>query len=91
MAMPMLIDDGSAMFASAPKPPLRYRWIAFPQMAEMVLEHLWISEDQRFAAQKALLIRVWVRVWLPGVAAYFFLGAIASRNISIPAFDTSMY
>ena len=27
---------------------LRYRWIGLPQIPEMFLEHLWISEDQRF-------------------------------------------
>src|SRR5881392_2730220 len=48
LTLPMLIDQGSAMFSSAPKRPLRYRWIALPQMPEMFLEHLWISEDQRF-------------------------------------------
>src|SRR5437867_8266509 len=46
--LPMLIDQGCAMFSSTPKPPLRYRWIALPQIPEMFLEHLWISEDQRF-------------------------------------------
>ena len=36
------------MFSSAPTRPLRYRWIDLPQIPEMFLEHLWISEDQRF-------------------------------------------
>ena len=48
VTLPMLIDQGSAMFSRAPKPPLRYRWIGLPQIPEMFLEHLWISEDQRF-------------------------------------------
>jgi monofunctional biosynthetic peptidoglycan transglycosylase len=48
LTLPMLIDQGSAMFSSTPKPPLRYRWIALPQIPEMFLKHLWISEDQRF-------------------------------------------
>jgi monofunctional glycosyltransferase len=48
LTLPMLIDQGSAMFSSAPTRPLRYRWIALPQIPEMFLEHLWISEDQRF-------------------------------------------
>jgi monofunctional biosynthetic peptidoglycan transglycosylase len=48
MTLPMLIDQGSAMFSSAPNHPLRYRWIDLPQIPEMFLEHLWISEDQRF-------------------------------------------
>src|SRR5205814_2560053 len=46
--LPMLIGQSGAMFSSTPKPPLRYRWIALPQIPEMFLEHLWISEDQRF-------------------------------------------
>ncbi len=48
VTLPMLIDQGSAMFSSAPTRPLRYRWIDLPQIPEMFLEHLWISEDQRF-------------------------------------------
>src|SRR6266513_1117704 len=46
--LPMLIEQGGATFSKAPKSPLRYRWIALPQIPEMFLEHLWISEDQRF-------------------------------------------
>jgi monofunctional biosynthetic peptidoglycan transglycosylase len=46
--LPMLIDQGVAMFSSAPKRPLLYRWIDLPQIPEVFLEHLWISEDQRF-------------------------------------------
>jgi Transglycosylase len=46
--LPMLIEQGSAMFSKGPKAPLRYRWIALPQIPEMFLKHLWISEDQRF-------------------------------------------
>jgi monofunctional biosynthetic peptidoglycan transglycosylase len=48
LTLPMLIDRGSAMFSSGPKRPLRYRWISLPHIPEMFLEHLWISEDQRF-------------------------------------------
>jgi monofunctional glycosyltransferase len=48
LTLPMLIDQGSAMFSSAQKRPLLYRWIGLPQIPEMFLEHLWISEDQRF-------------------------------------------
>src|SRR5882757_11213436 len=48
LTLPMLVDQGGAMFSSAPKRPLRYRWIGLPQIPEMFLEHLWISEDQRF-------------------------------------------
>src|SRR2546423_1881997 len=47
LTLPMLIDQGSAMFSSAPKRPLRYHWIALPQIPEMFLKHLWISEDPR--------------------------------------------
>jgi monofunctional biosynthetic peptidoglycan transglycosylase len=43
--LPMWIEQVSS---SGPKAPLRYRWIDLPQMPEMFLEHLWISEDQRF-------------------------------------------
>ena len=46
--LPMLIERGSAVFSKAPKHPLRYHWIGLPQIPEMFLEHLWISEDQRF-------------------------------------------
>src|SRR5438105_4829566 len=46
--LPMLIEQVGATFSKAPKSPLRYRWIALPQIPEMFLEHLWISEDQRF-------------------------------------------
>jgi monofunctional glycosyltransferase len=46
--LPMLIEQGGATFSSAPKRPLRYRWIDLPQIPEMFLKHLWISEDQRF-------------------------------------------
>src|SRR5689334_14864566 len=46
--LPMLIEQVGARFSSAPKTPLRYRWISLPQIPEMFLEHLWISEDQRF-------------------------------------------
>jgi monofunctional biosynthetic peptidoglycan transglycosylase len=46
--LPMLIEQGSGMFSKAPKRPLRYHWLALPQIPPMFLEHLWISEDQRF-------------------------------------------
>jgi hypothetical protein len=46
--LPMLIDQGGTIFSSAPKHPLLYRWVDLPQIPEMFLEHLWISEDQRF-------------------------------------------
>ncbi len=46
--LPMLLEEGGQMFSSGPKAPLHYRWIDLPQMPEMFLKHLWISEDQRF-------------------------------------------
>jgi len=48
LTLPMLIEQGGTAFSSAPKTPLRYRWIPLPQIPEMFLKHLWISEDQRF-------------------------------------------
>jgi monofunctional biosynthetic peptidoglycan transglycosylase len=39
--LPMWIDQAGGT-------PLLYRWIPLPQIPEMFLEHLWISEDQRF-------------------------------------------
>jgi monofunctional biosynthetic peptidoglycan transglycosylase len=46
--MPMFIGQGSALFSSGPKSALLYHWIDLPQIPEMFLKHLWISEDQRF-------------------------------------------
>jgi len=43
--LPMWIDQ---MSSSAQKAPLHYRWIPLPQIPEIFLKHLWISEDQRF-------------------------------------------
>ncbi len=48
LTLPMLIDQGGAMFSRAPKPALLYRWTDLPQIPEMFLEHLWISQDERF-------------------------------------------
>jgi len=39
LTLPILIDQGSAMFSSAPKRPLLSRWIGLPQIPEMFLEH----------------------------------------------------
>ncbi len=44
----MLIHQARGIFSSAKASPLRYRWIDLPQIPEMFLKHLWISEDQRF-------------------------------------------
>ena len=41
VTLPMLIERAGGT-------PLLYRWIDLPQIPEMFLEHLWISEDQRF-------------------------------------------
>lgn len=46
--LPMLIYQASTMFSGKANPPLLYRWIDLPQIPEMFLKHLWISEDQRF-------------------------------------------
>jgi len=46
--LPMVIERARAMFSSGPKRPQSYHWIDLPQIPEMFLEHLWISEDQRF-------------------------------------------
>jgi monofunctional biosynthetic peptidoglycan transglycosylase len=46
--LPMLIEKAGGMFSSRPKHPILYHWIDLPQIPEMFLEHLWISEDQRF-------------------------------------------
>lgn len=46
--LPMLIERTGAIFSSGPKRPLLYHWIDLRQIPEMFLEHLWISEDQRF-------------------------------------------
>jgi monofunctional biosynthetic peptidoglycan transglycosylase len=43
--LPMWIEQVSP---SEVKTPLRYRWIPLAEIPEMFLEHLWISEDQRF-------------------------------------------
>jgi monofunctional biosynthetic peptidoglycan transglycosylase len=43
--LPMWIDQVSS---SGAKAPVRYHWIDLPQVPEMFLKHLWISEDQRF-------------------------------------------
>jgi monofunctional biosynthetic peptidoglycan transglycosylase len=43
--VPMWIEQ---MSSSGAKAPLRYHWIPLPQIPEIFLKHLWISEDQRF-------------------------------------------
>ena len=46
--LPMLLQQSAALFSKGPGRALRYRWIDLPQIPEMFLKHLWISEDQRF-------------------------------------------
>src|SRR5438309_10690679 len=46
--LPMLLEQGTSMFSRGPKQPLLYRWRSLPQIPEMFVERLWISEDQRF-------------------------------------------
>ena len=70
LTLPMLIDQGGAMASSTPTRPLRYRWIGLPQIPEMFLKHLWISEDPRkklrftrcdhFTLRRVLCVRVTV-------------------------------
>ena len=45
---PMLIHRASTTLLERTKAPLLYHWIDLPQIPEMFLKHLWISEDQRF-------------------------------------------
>lgn len=45
---PMLIHQIGAHLSRGPKSPLLYHWVDLPQIPEMFLKHLWISEDQRF-------------------------------------------
>ena len=37
-----------AVFSRTGDAPLRYQWAPLPQIPEMFLKHLWVSEDQRF-------------------------------------------
>jgi monofunctional glycosyltransferase len=46
--LPMLIEQSRGIFSKEQKPPLLYHWIDLPQIPEIFLKHLWISEDQRF-------------------------------------------
>jgi len=49
LTLPMLIDQGSAMFSSAPKRPLRYRWIDLLQIVESSHLLLFAIRDSRIA------------------------------------------
>jgi monofunctional biosynthetic peptidoglycan transglycosylase len=46
--LPMLLEQGGQLFSRRPRAALRYRWINLGQMPEMLLKHLWVSEDERF-------------------------------------------
>ena len=46
--LPMLLEGQTAAFSGAPRTPLLYHWIDLPQIPELFLKHVWISEDQRF-------------------------------------------
>jgi len=59
LTLPMLIDQGGAMFSRAPKPPLLYRWIALPQIPEMFLEHLGYRKISDSSSTRALTGRRW--------------------------------
>jgi len=46
--LPMLLQGGGAIFSRGEGSPLLYQWTDLPEIPEMFLKHLWISEDQRF-------------------------------------------
>ena len=46
--LPMLLQGGGAIFSRGEGSPLLYEWADLPEIPEMFLKHLWISEDQRF-------------------------------------------
>lgn len=45
---PMVFYRVGAVFSRTADAPLRYAWVSLPQIPEMFLKHLWVSEDQRF-------------------------------------------
>src|SRR3954454_20337071 len=45
---PMVFHQVGTWFSRGPQAPLRYQWVGLPQIPEMFLKHLWVSEDQRF-------------------------------------------
>src|SRR5947208_16444401 len=55
--LPMVIEQGRARFTSGPKRPLLYHWIDLAQIPTMFLQHLWISEDQRFFMQEGFDVK----------------------------------
>jgi len=46
--LPMLLHQGRAMSSRGKGSRLLYQWADLPEIPEMFLQHLWISEDQRF-------------------------------------------
>ena len=45
---PMVFHQVGAFFSRGQSAALRYHWVDLPQIPQMFLKHLWISEDQRF-------------------------------------------
>jgi monofunctional biosynthetic peptidoglycan transglycosylase len=45
---PMVFHQVGVLFSGGAPAPLRYHWVDLPQIPQMFLKHLWISEDQRF-------------------------------------------
>jgi monofunctional biosynthetic peptidoglycan transglycosylase len=45
---PMVFHQLSTLLSRKTQPPVRYEWRDLPQIPQMFLKHLWISEDQRF-------------------------------------------
>lgn len=48
LTAPMVFHQTGAFFSRVRRPPLRYQWLDLPQIPQMTLKHLWVSEDQRF-------------------------------------------
>lgn len=45
---PMVFHEIAAFFSHGPHAPLHYEWVDLAKVPEMLLKHVWISEDQRF-------------------------------------------
>jgi hypothetical protein len=83
--VPMWIDQVSS---SGAKAPLRYRWIPLPQIPEMFLEHLWISEDQRFFRVKRLRLTRSHHFILTGCSMFTCCGRRATRASTLASQPT---
>jgi len=59
LTLPMLIDQLGATFSKAPKSPLRYRWIALPQIPEMFLSTFGFRKISDSSSTRALTGRRW--------------------------------